>query len=235
MVVALAYRFVFGNRRFLPSLLPSDYYSHGFIMSALRRYSCLTGTCYSSTRNLLQLSNDKGTSMPRYMYVSQKTRSVHRHNNNYLWFPSTWYRQLCFTIQQSSTFTALQNKLSPNLELHCTLGARFLPTLNQYRRGKAKTKAEVPEKYIPKNKRILLGPQRKGVCVKVFTRKPKKPNSGNRKCALLKLSNGKTITAYIPGEKAVLQEHGVVLFEGGRVQDCPGIKYKIIRGKYDMN
>lgn len=93
----------------------------------------------------------------------------------------------------------------------------------------------MPKKVIPKSRQVLLGPQRKGVCVKVFTRKPKKPNSGNRKCALLKLSSGKVITAYIPGEKAVLQEHGVVLFEGGRVQDCPGVKYKIIRKKYDMN
>jgi small subunit ribosomal protein S12 len=88
---------------------------------------------------------------------------------------------------------------------------------------------------VAKVSHILKGPQRKGVCVKVFIRKPKKPNSANRKCALLRLNNGQTIIAYIPGEKASLQEHGVVLFEGGRVQDCPGVRYKIIRGKYDVN
>lgn len=144
-------------------------------------------------------------------------------------------QQPSLTTESSCIFASLKDKLFPNQELQRYFDARFLPTLNQYRRGKAKTKQDIPQKYIPKHKRILLGPQRKGVCLKVFTRKPKKPNSGNRKCALLKLSNGKVITAYIPGEGAVLQEHGVVLFEGGRVQDCPGIKYKVIRGKYDMN
>eukprot|EP00794_Sanderia_malayensis_P006230 gene6230-6946_t len=112
---------------------------------------------------------------------------------------------------------------------------RHLPTLNQIRRLKPRTKKKRPKKEIPRDKRILLGPQRKGVCVKLVVRTPKKPNSAQRKCAVLRLSNGKLITAYIPGEKGALQEHGVVLFEGGRVQDCPGIKYKIIRRKYDMN
>lgn len=114
-------------------------------------------------------------------------------------------------------------------------GVRHLPTLNQIRRHKPRTKKTKPKPHIPRSSRVLLGPQRKGVCIKVFIRKPKKPNSANRKCALLKLSDGKIISAYIPGEKGQLQEHGVVLFEGGRVQDCPGIKYKIIRGKLDMN
>jgi len=112
---------------------------------------------------------------------------------------------------------------------------RFFPTLNQIRKQKPRTKKKKPKLQIPKDKKILIGPQRKGVCVKLVVRTPKKPNSAQRKCAILRLSNGKLITAYIPGEKGVLQEHGVVLFEGGRVQDCPGIKYKIIRRKYDMN
>ena len=102
-------------------------------------------------------------------------------------------------------------------------------------RGKRKTKTRKQKSMVLKDSSILKGPQRKGVCVKVFIRKPKKPNSANRKCALLRLNNGQTIIAYIPGEKASLQEHGVVLFEGGRVQDCPGVRYKIIRGKYDVN
>lgn len=112
---------------------------------------------------------------------------------------------------------------------------RTFPTLNQIQRGKRRTKKRKQKSVVAKKNQILNGPQRKGVCVKVFIRKPKKPNSANRKCALLRLNNGQTIIAYIPGEKASLQEHGVVLFEGGRVQDCPGVRYKIIRGKYDIN
>ncbi len=133
-----------------------------------------------------------------------------------------------------------KSKASPKLEItRCNIFSvqqvRNLPTLNQIRRQKPRTKKKRPKKEIPRDKRILLGPQRKGVCVKLVVRTPKKPNSAQRKCAVLRLSNGKLITVYIPGEKGVLQEHGVVLFEGGRVQDCPGIKYKIIRRKYDMN
>lgn len=112
---------------------------------------------------------------------------------------------------------------------------RFLPTLNQVRRQKPRTKRKRSKPIIPANRRILLGPQRKGVCVKNVVRTPRKPNSAQRKCAVLRLNDGRLITAYIPGQKANLQEHGVVLFRGGRVQDCPGLKYKIIRGVYDMN
>lgn len=112
---------------------------------------------------------------------------------------------------------------------------RFLPTLNQVRRQKPRTKRKRSKPVIPANRRILLGPQRKGVCVKNVVRTPRKPNSAQRKCAVLRLNDGRLITAYIPGQKANLQEHGVVLFRGGRVQDCPGLKYKIIRGVYDMN
>lgn len=78
-------------------------------------------------------------------------------------------------------------------------------------------------------------PQKKGVCVKLVTRTPKKPNSAIRKLALIRLSNRKRIYGYIPGEgKHSLQEHSVVLVRGGRVKDLPGIKYKIIRGVYDF-
>jgi small subunit ribosomal protein S12 len=81
---------------------------------------------------------------------------------------------------------------------------------------------------------LLNNPQKKGVCVKVFTRTPKKPNSALRKVAMLKLSNGKKIEAYIPGEGHNLQEYSVVLMKGGRVPDLPGCKYHLIRGKYDL-
>jgi len=78
-------------------------------------------------------------------------------------------------------------------------------------------------------------PQKKGVCLKVFTRTPKKPNSALRKIARVKLTTGKTITGYIPGEGHNLQEHSVVLVRGGRVKDLPGVKYHLIRGKYDLH
>lgn len=78
-------------------------------------------------------------------------------------------------------------------------------------------------------------PQKKGVCVKLVIRTPKKPNSAKRKLALIRLSNKKRIYGYIPGEgKHSLQEHSVVLIRGGRVKDLPGIKYKLIRGVYDF-
>lgn len=78
-------------------------------------------------------------------------------------------------------------------------------------------------------------PQKKGVCIKLVIRTPKKPNSALRKLALLRLSNRKRIYGYIPGEgKHSLQEHSVVMIRGGRVKDLPGIKYKLVRGVYDF-
>ena len=76
-------------------------------------------------------------------------------------------------------------------------------------------------------------PFKRGVCVKVFTQTPKKPNSALRKVARVKLSNGMEVTAYIPGEGHNLQEHSVVLIRGGRVKDLPGVRYHIVRGVLD--
>ena len=76
-------------------------------------------------------------------------------------------------------------------------------------------------------------PQRRGVCTRVYTTTPKKPNSALRKVARVKLSNGIEVTAYIPGEGHNLQEHSMVLLRGGRVKDLPGVRYKIIRGALD--
>ena len=76
-------------------------------------------------------------------------------------------------------------------------------------------------------------PQRQGVCLRVFTRTPKKPNSAIRKVARIRLTNSMDISAYIPGIGHNLQEHSVVLIRGGRVKDLPGVKYHIIRGVYD--
>lgn len=138
-----------------------------------------------------------------------------------------------------SNFTTLRESkfslLSVLSQQNACQQKRSLPTLNQTRRQKPRTKRKRPKKVVPLERRILFGPQRKGICVKCVVRTPGKPNSAQRKCAVLRLSNGKMITAYIPGEKSNLQEHGVVLFRGGRVQDCPGLKYKIIRGVFDMN
>ncbi len=76
-------------------------------------------------------------------------------------------------------------------------------------------------------------PQRRGICTRVYTTTPKKPNSAIRKVARVKLSSGFEITAYIPGEGHSLQEHSIVLIRGGRVKDLPGVRYKIIRGALD--
>jgi len=81
--------------------------------------------------------------------------------------------------------------------------------------------------------RYYPSPLKKGVCLKVFTTTPKKPNSALRKVARVKLSNGMEVTAYIPGEGHNLQEHSIVLIRGGRVKDLPGVRYHVVRGKYD--
>ena len=93
-------------------------------------------------------------------------------------------------------------------------------------RQSKKTKNKVP---VLKN-----NPQLKGICLKVFVRTPKKPNSALRKVAKLRLSNGQKVESYIPGEGHNLQEYSVVLIQGRRVPDLPGVKYHIVRGKYDF-
>jgi small subunit ribosomal protein S12 len=80
---------------------------------------------------------------------------------------------------------------------------------------------------------LEASPQRRGVCLRVFTATPKKPNSALRKVARVRLTNGREINAYIPGEGHQLQEHSVVLVRGGRVKDLPGVRYHIVRGTLD--
>lgn len=103
-----------------------------------------------------------------------------------------------------------------------------MPTINQLTR-KGRTKV----KYKSKSPALKGSPQVRGVCTRVFTTTPKKPNSALRKVARVKLSTGIEVTAYIPGEGHNLQEHSVVLIRGGRVKDLPGVKYHIIRGALD--
>ncbi len=103
-----------------------------------------------------------------------------------------------------------------------------MPTINQLiRKGRKGVKK--------KSRSIDLEscPQKRGVCLQVMTRTPKKPNSALRKVARVRLSNGREITVYIPGEGHNLQEHSIVLVRGGRVRDLPGIKYHIVRGSLD--
>ena len=103
-----------------------------------------------------------------------------------------------------------------------------MPTINQLvRKHRTKQKA--------KKKNVALGrcPQRRGVCLLVKTQTPRKPNSALRKVARVRLSNGKEITAYIPGIDHNLQEHSIVLVRGGRVRDLPGVRYHIVRGALD--
>lgn len=103
-----------------------------------------------------------------------------------------------------------------------------MPTINQLvHNGRKRTK------YKSKSPALEGSPQARGVCTRVFTTTPKKPNSALRKVARVKLANGNEVTAYIPGEGHNLQEHSVVLIRGGRVKDLPGVKYHIVRGALD--
>lgn len=103
-----------------------------------------------------------------------------------------------------------------------------MPTVNQLIRNPRRK-----PKYKSKSAALKSSPQARGVCTRVFTQTPKKPNSALRKVARVKLSTGIEVTAYIPGEGHNLQEHSVVLVRGGRVPDLPGVKYHIVRGTLD--
>ena len=103
-----------------------------------------------------------------------------------------------------------------------------MPTINQLvKKGRARV--------FKKNKTPALkgNPQKRGVCTRVYTTTPKKPNSALRKVARVRLTNGIEVAAYIPGEGHNLQEHSIVLIEGGRVKDLPGVRYHIVRGTLD--
>ena len=103
-----------------------------------------------------------------------------------------------------------------------------MPTINQLvRKGRERLLVKTSA---PALKRC---PQKRGVCVRVYTSTPKKPNSALRKVARIRLSSGVEVTAYIPGEGHNLQEHSIVLVRGGRVKDLPGVRYKVIRGTLD--
>ena len=124
-----------------------------------------------------------------------------------------------------------------------TLNEFFMPTINQLiRKGRSITKVKSASpamqfKYDSLHRKRTDyrrgSPFKRGVCVKVTTMTPKKPNSALRKIARIRLSNGMEVTAYIPGEGHNLQEHSIVMIRGGRVKDLPGVRYHIVRGRYD--
>ncbi|MFI4847223.1 MAG: 30S ribosomal protein S12 [Candidatus Makana argininalis] len=105
-----------------------------------------------------------------------------------------------------------------------------MPTINQLirkSRSKKNTKSDVPA--------LNSCPQKRGVCIKVYTTTPKKPNSALRKVCRVRLTNGQEVTSYIGGEGHNLQEHSVVLIRGGRVKDLPGVRYHTIHGAFDLS
>ena len=103
-----------------------------------------------------------------------------------------------------------------------------MPTVNQLVR-----KGRTPNKYKSKSPALEACPQKRGVCTRVFTTTPKKPNSAMRKVARVRLTNNIEVTGYIPGIGHNLQEHSIVMIRGGRIKDRPGVRYHIIRGKLD--
>lgn len=105
-----------------------------------------------------------------------------------------------------------------------------MPTIQQLLKKPRKTK-------LTRSNSLSLDkcPQKKGVCIKVYILNPKKPNSAERKVAKVRLTNGKLIIGYIPGEGHTLQEHSLVLVQGGRVKDLPGVSYHFVRGSYDLH
>jgi small subunit ribosomal protein S12 len=103
-----------------------------------------------------------------------------------------------------------------------------MPTINQLvRQGRKRVKKKTT------TPALKGSPQKRGVCTRVYTTTPKKPNSALRKVARVRLTNGSEVAAYIPGEGHNLQEHSIVLIEGGRVKDLPGVRYHIVRGTLD--
>ena len=105
-----------------------------------------------------------------------------------------------------------------------------MPTINQLvRKGRTNIKNK------SKSPALDSCPQRRGVCTRVYTTTPKKPNSAMRKVARVRLTNGKEVNVYIPGEGHNLQEHSIVLIRGGRVKDLPGVRYHIVRGALDTS
>ncbi|XP_072386522.1 small ribosomal subunit protein uS12m [Diabrotica undecimpunctata] len=132
------------------------------------------------------------------------------------------------TVVEKKSLTDISTLLSTQFSA-LQIQERYASSLYQmHRKG--------PHKKQRKSRNPFDGnPFMKGVVLKTLIRKPKKPNSANRKCVLVRLSNGKEMISYIPGIGHNLQEHNIVLCRVGRLQDCPGVKIKCVRGKYDLS
>jgi small subunit ribosomal protein S12 len=123
-------------------------------------------------------------------------------------------------------FCALSGQLGEPIEIE--EDNRTVPTINQLVR-----KGRQAVKYKTASPALQSSPQKRGVCTRVYTQTPKKPNSALRKVARVRLTNGIEVTTYIPGVGHNLQEHSIVLIRGGRVKDLPGVRYHVIRGTLD--
>jgi len=115
--------------------------------------------------------------------------------------------------------------------VHCYQKIKIMSTINQLSQEKERNFRKLKIKRAPALQKC---PQKRGVCLRVYTKTPKKPNSALRKVAKVRLTNSVEIIAYIPGEGHNIQEHSVVMVRGGRVQDLPGVKYRMIRGSLDL-
>jgi small subunit ribosomal protein S12 len=132
-----------------------------------------------------------------------------------------FFKRIIVFMKKSSTFASQFKKTKHNLRM---------PTIQQLvRKGRSK----IEEK--SKAPALNSCPQKRGVCTRVYTTTPKKPNSAMRKVARVRLTHGVEVTAYIPGEGHNLQEHSIVLLRGGRVKDLPGVRYHLIRGTLDAS
>ena len=133
-------------------------------------------------------------------------------------------------LQMGLTTKNIHCRVTPFGTFTHSYGGKQMPTINQLIR--------VARKKVVKHKKtpaLQACPQRRGVCTRVYTTTPKKPNSALRKVARVRLTNGLEVTAYIPGEGHNLQEHSVVMIRGGRVKDLPGVRYHIVRGTLDTS
>ena len=139
-----------------------------------------------------------------------------------------------FVLDLTVSILCKSRGVTPKLSIRLMLGqigklkGEIMPTINQLvrsERKKLKDKTKSPA--------LMNCPQRRGVCTRVYTTTPKKPNSALRKVARVRLTNGFEVTSYIPGIGHNLQEHSVVLIRGGRVKDLPGVRYHIVRGTLD--
>lgn len=130
--------------------------------------------------------------------------------------------------RSAQRISTCQRQAAVTVTVQSIQGVTSVPTIQQLVR-----KGRTPKATKSKTPALKSNPQQRGVCTRVYTTTPKKPNSALRKVARVKLSNGTEVTAYIPGEGHNLQEHSMVLIRGGRVKDLPGVRYKIVRGALD--